>query len=224
MKLIIGVCAAILIVLAGGSYFEMRQIEASARVAAAEKARQEQEARDALNQRFEDKLNAFLQSVAEKAKAYKARRRIFTDLIKPANMADPRYVEENYGLMQAAAPDLRKQMDDIMASFQAAEADIYALIRDEPEDRRKAVIASWQTLKDKRATAYMAFFAAEQDIVKAYLDLMAFYRERRGAFAYEAASSTLVFRDEADKARQLELLKAIGEMEAQEARVLDKGD
>ncbi len=221
MKILLGVLAVILAVLAGGHYMNAHKAAEDARAAAAAaKAQEQQAARDALNAKFEEALNGFLKEVSRKAADYKARRDLVTDLTKPENLKDAAYIAANYDLMKDSIPQLHALMDEVMSSFQIAEQAISDLLRDWPESEREAALLSWKNLKDRQAGAYMAFFAAEQDILNAHLELMKFYNERSGALAFDAAAGAIIFRDPADKAREMELRLAIDEMSAQQAHII----
>ena len=171
-----------------------------------------------MDKKYEDFLNAFIKNVGEKTAAYKARRAVMADLVKPENLKNPKYVEENEVMMRSLSVELNKQMDDIMRAFKDADIEMNKMTTGRPEAERKNTLQAWDNLKERQGQSYVALFTAEEDIIKAYQNLMDFYYERRGIFVYDGQGE-LIFQNQISKTQETALIKAIADMTAQEAQL-----
>lgn len=168
-----------------------------------------------LNQQFEDFLNAFLNNVSDDMKVYKAERKILIESVRAENLRDPAYVDENYHMVtERLVPSLHQKMDSVIANFSEAELKIDDLLKKQPEPMRKAVLATWDDVKDQQIQAYIDYFSFETDLLAAYQDLMTFYYSRKGTFETDLDARQLVFKDPADEEEEQQLKQKIADLYA----------
>ena len=121
-------------------------------------------------------------------------------------------------MMRSLSVELNKQMDDIMRAFKDADIEMNKMTTGRPEAERKNTLQAWDNLKERQGQSYVALFTAEEDIIKAYQNLMDFYYERRGIFVYDGQGE-LIFQNQISKTQETALIKAIADMTAQEAQL-----
>ena len=218
------IIAAVVVALAGGgiaAYSLKKAPEAApAPVVQAPTPEQAVAEQQAFHQKFEDVLNGFLKSVQTKAVDYKNRRKVITELVKPENLGQAAYVQENQQLMTTLVPELKVKMDEIMAVFNEAETSIRETIATQPAEKQEGILNDWRAVRDKQASHYLAFFASEQDILGAYQELMNFYQAKQGAYTYDESTLSLLFNNPADKPQERTLRERIKEMEDAQAEAI----
>lgn len=166
--------------------------------------------------KFQEVLDEFLKNVDTKAIEYKNRRRVIVDLVRPENLGDPAYVQENQQMMESLIPELKTKMDDIMAEFSRAETEIRGTIAEQPPEKQQSILNQWRSVRDKQASHFLTFFASEQGILLAYQEMMQFYKDRQGAYVYDVSTNSLLFTNPADKPLEQELRERIKELESKQ--------
>ncbi len=216
------------LLLAGGAYaVYIPYIEPSASAAASEPAAQGIPQQGAatqaeFNKTFQNVLNTFLKDVQIKAKEYKSRRKVIIELVKPQNLGNPAYVQENQQMMDTLIPELKAKMDEIMAVFNQAETDIRSAISTQPADKQQSILNKWRSVRDEQANTYLAFFSSENDILQVYQEMMQFYKDRQGAYAYDEVTRSLLFTNPADKPHEHALRDRIKELESVQIEAMRK--
>lgn len=180
----------------------------------------ERAVRDALNQSFEDFLNKFLKSVHAGMVDYKQERKVLVEATGPGNLSEPAYVEENYELVQSLIPSLRQRMANVIKTFEDAENEIAALVQGQPETVQAGILKKWADLKSAQGETYIGYFAAENDILTAYEDLMRFYYTRRDTFTVAAETHVFTFKNPEDDAEAKRLQQRIADLYAQQDELL----
>ncbi|MGB4106570.1 MAG: hypothetical protein WBK55_02090 [Alphaproteobacteria bacterium] len=202
----------VLIVAVGGIYvMQNHQTTFDKRQAA-----EEQERGRELEKRFEEFLNKFLKNIHDGMVSYKKERKMLIELVGPANLRDPAYVEENYKLVQQLIPSLRQRMADVIGIFETAQTEMDALLVGQPETTRARIVQQWDELKRMQGQAYMDFFATENDLLTAYGDLMNFYYDRRTAFEVNIDARQVIFKNPEDTAEEKRLKQRIDDLYAQQ--------
>jgi hypothetical protein len=219
------IIVAVVVVLAGGAIaaYSLNKPAPEAPAAPVEQVPTPEQAatqQQTFNKKFEDVLNDFLQTVQIKAMDYKNRRKVIAELVKPENLGNPTYIQENNLLMQTLIPELKVKMDEIMAVFNDGETNIRQAIASQPSEKQQAILDQWRSVRDKQASHYLAFFASEQDILTAYQELMDFYQSRQGAYVYDDGTLSLLFSNPADKPQERMLRERIQDMEAAQAEAI----
>ncbi len=166
--------------------------------------------------KFQDVLDEFLHNVQSKAKEYKLRRKVVVELVKPENLGNPAYVQENQTMMESLIPELKTKMDEIMGEFSRAETEIRDAIAVQPPDKQQEILNKWRAVRDKQASHFLTFFASEQEVLQAYQDMMQFYKDRQGAYIFDQSTNSLLFNNPADKPQERELRERIKQLESKQ--------
>lgn len=177
---------------------------------------EEQKKNRETERQFEELLNKFLKNIHEGMVSYKKERKMLIELVGPANLIEPAYVEENYKLAQQLVPSLRQKMADVIRIFETAQAELDLLLAGQSESMRMRATEQWGELKRMQGQAYMGFFATENDLLSAYQDLMSFYYEKRTAFEVDAATRQVTFKNPDDAAQEKQLKQRIDDIYAQQ--------
>lgn len=214
LKFIVPVIVAIVILGIGGSFYYKQY-------SAEQKERAE---RDALNQSFEDFLNKLLKNVHAGMVDYKQERKVLVEATGPGNLGTSEYIEENYQLVQALIPSLRQRMANVIKTFEDAEAEIAGLVEGQPETVKTGILKKWADMKQSQGQVYLAYFAAENDILSAYDDLMRFYHDKRNEFTVVPETRALVFKDPKDDEEAKRLQQRITDLYAQQDILLKQDD
>jgi hypothetical protein len=193
----------------GGVYYKQYSAE-----------QKERAERDALNQSFEDFLNQFLKNVHAGMVDYKQKRKVLVEATGPRNLSDPAYVEENLRLVETLIPSLRQRMANVIKTFEDAEAEIAGLVEGQPENVQAGILKKWADLKNAQGQVYIGYFAAENDILTAYDDLMRFYYSKRNEFTVAPETNALVFKNPKDDAEAKKLQQRITDLYAQQDELL----
>ncbi|MCE7886907.1 MAG: hypothetical protein DYH13_05305 [Alphaproteobacteria bacterium PRO2] len=210
LKFIVPAIVAVVILgIGGGVYYKQYAAE-----------QKERAARDALNQSFEDFLNKFLQNVHAGMIDYKQERKVLVEATGPRNLSDPVYVEENYQLVQMLIPSLRKRMANVIKIFEDAETEIAGLVEGQPENVQTGILKKWADMKQAQGQVYIGYFAAENDILTAYEDLMRFYYNKRETFKVVPETHIFTFKNPEDEAEAERLQQHIKDLYAQQDELL----
>lgn len=162
-----------------------------------------------IEKKFENFLNGFLQDVNKQVGEYRKQRKVLVEAVRPLNLRSPAYVKENYLMMQRTAPELRQKMEALMQTFSDADDRVKRLISSEPQETQDAILAEWQKMKDKQVAHYITFFMTEDDLIKVYEQLMAFYYQTASTFTVDTVNNLIVFESPEDEVRNLAFLKTI---------------
>ena len=173
-----------------------------------------------LEKQFDALLNEFLKSVDEKAQAYKNERRVLAELVRPENLRDPAYVEQNYQLMKTTVPSLRLQIDDLMLVFENTEARVTALISGQPEEIGGPIAQEWQKLKQEQAVLYVSFFEIEEEMLRTFESLMEFYYIKQGSYKFDSVNNEILFDNPEDEMNAKALTSKLMELAQKESALL----
>lgn len=150
-----------------------------------------------LSKQFEVALNRLLIDVQTKARLYRAQRAELFDLMRPEALGTVADMNAHYQDVQRRAALLRTTIDDILLSFENANAHVEELLYQnvEDEDTRQALLESWQNMKEEQVSSYLDFFDIEEQIITAQLNLMAIYDAYAKDVIYNAALKDLTIDD-----------------------------
>lgn len=200
---------------------EQKRAEMAAEQARLEQVAQEERARHM--QAVEDFLNGFLHDIQKAALEYKNRRRVLVSLSQPQGMKTAEYVEQNADLAESTILALQLQMDKIMKMFNKSDEDFAALIAFLDEADRPGLEQKWQQERKAQADLFMGYFASEQDVLKAYGELMRFYEARKSVMHIDESGQNFVFDSPEDAAEAQKLQDEIKKVSAQQAEFLATG-
>lgn len=215
-KIIIGALLAVLAIGAGGAYVFLQKPQ-EAPVASLQEPAPEA---PSLEKKFETLLNEFLQSVNEKAQAYKNERKVLAELVKPENLRDPAYVEQNYQLMKTTIPSLRLRIDDLMLVFEGTEVRVAALVSGQPEEVGKRIVQEWRKLKQEQTALYVSFFEIEEEVLRTFESLMEFYYLKRGSYKFDSVNNQILFDKPEDEMNARALASQLAELVQKESALL----
>lgn len=209
---------AVLVVASGGMYVMKNHQTTFEKIQAAE---EEQRGRE-LERQFEEFLNKFLKNIHDGMVSYKKERKMLIELVGPANLREPVYVEENYKLAQQLMPSLRQKMADVIGIFEVAQGEVEALLLGQPEAVRARIVQEWEELKRVQGQAYMDFFTTENDLLTAYQSLMDFYYEKRAVFKANPDARKVIFENAGDADEEKRLKQRIDDIYAQQEALTKK--
>jgi len=179
---------------------------------------------DEAKRRFDEVITAFKQDVQSEMMTYKRLRQTLSKMVLPVSIVSSDYAAENHRMALELSADIRRQSGKVLQSFVTADKQINALLVYLPEDKAAEVTQRWQALKEKTAGAYQAFFAMDEDVLKAYEDLTGFYARNSGAFEVDTQANEIVF-DSPETRAEADALKAkIRELLLRQAEVMQKTD
>ena len=215
---------ALLIVLGGGGYIlyednkrkqaEIAQAEAEERAAEEEAARIAAEEEAARKQAFEDFLNTFLKDVHGKMRDYQKARKVVDDLDNPSNLAKAEYARENAEFAKQTIMDLELQMGEVMLSFEQADQEAEKLIAGFDEDEQAGIREKWEEVHGKYVEDFTQFFAMDQDILRAQLNLLQFYSENNEELFVNLNTNRVLFESAELTAKEQELKGEVRELKA----------
>ena len=211
----------VLVVLAGAAFYVM-QMDAPTAMPPEDQAvapAAEAEATD-INSQFETVLNDFLHSINDKAKAYRDERKVLGELVKPENLREVTYIDQNYEMMKGTISALRLKIEDLMRVFTDTELKVKSLLEGQSPEMSTAVTAEWQKLKDQQAGLYIDFFAIEDEILQGYDDLMTFLYNKKDEFTIDLQNGRFMFADAADDQTVKDLRLRLVELAEKETALL----
>lgn len=175
-----------------------------------------------LSKAFEDTLNTLLKSVQVKATSYSKDRAALFAMMSPQAIGASKDLG-TYSLdVQRRAAILRAAIDEIMLSFERANASVddllYTQVQD--EETRQALLESWQTMKGEQVSRYLSFFDGEEQIITAQLNLMALYTAQEDGLRYDEQNQRLVLSDPQDQTKADEILSFIDELQQEQAQAV----
>lgn len=175
--------------------------------------------------RYERALNTMLDEVSGAMLDYKTLRRVLTDLTRPDNIRHPRYVEENYKLMQDLIPQLEAKRAAVIKALERGNAQIQNLVSSQ-EGSGAAISESWRAVKIRTVQPYLTYFRLEEQEIEARRALMELYYTHATKVSFDPQTGALVIAgsdsDIAERARALQ--KQIETLSAQKTALLrDKG-
>ena len=186
------IIATVMVVAIGFSVFSiMMSLDPKNRQAVQKLTSEEQQRLDAekaarhaasIEGQFETVLNDFLKDIDDRARAYKNKRKILSDLTQPENLRAVEYIEENYALSQAMIPEMHKDMNALLEQFDIAENKIKNLSLDEKIEEKNIILERWKKVKGKQGKLYTSFFAFEQELVDRYGRLLEISSSTRRIF------------------------------------------
>lgn len=155
-----------------------------------------QEIHQSVEKQFEGMLNTFLKDLASKSSSYKDSRKALGDLIKPENIREEAFLEENKAFAENLILEMEGQMDGIIASFDKADQEIKALLSTNPGVDEQVILNKWKSVKDERMENYMSFFLLEKDYLKKHIDILELLIRSKGQFQIDVINNTIVFNNE----------------------------
>lgn len=171
---------------------------------------------------FEDTLNTLLLSVQKQAQSYSAQRAALFALMSPQAISASQDLNAYTLDVQRQAAVLRASIDEIMLSFERANARVddllYTQVQD--EETRKTLLDSWQAMKSEQVSLYLNFFNHEEQIITAQLNLMALYAAQDAPLTYDAQTKRLLLGNPQDQAKADEILSFIDELQKEQAQAV----
>lgn len=171
---------------------------------------------------FEDTLNTLLLSVQKQAQSYSAQRATLFALMSPQAISASQDLNAYTLDVQRQAAVLRAAIDEIMLSFERANARVddllYTQVQD--EETRKTLLDSWQAMKSEQVSLYLNFFNHEEQIITAQLNLMALYAAQDAPLTYDAQTKRLLLGNPQDQAKADEILSFIDELQKEQAQAV----
>lgn len=177
---------ALIVLILGGGYVFLQNANKAQELSDAEKAALHAAS---IEGQFETTLNAFLQNVDTRVKAYKLNRKILQDLIKTDNLRSPEYISENYAIAQDMAAQMNTEINSILGEFETADARIKELVENEEITQKNKILNRWTEVKNTQAKTYIDFFAFEQELLDRHVRLLEIYNEGRNAIEVIATDS-----------------------------------
>ena len=172
-----------------------------------------------VTEQFEYILNEMLAEMAQKAFAYKKKRKVLKELITFENKD---HIEENFLVLQDLSRELYKDADEIMNVFARADQKVKALVVDKDEKEHAAIWKGWQALKQDKADVYQKFFTVEHDLVRAYERLMRFYFIKRPFFTIDEKTKELKFEQDNDQRLASKFRLQINRLEKVQEALINK--
>jgi len=195
--------------------------EQEAQVAVREQvAKKRYEAKKVLYSEFEAALNGFIQELDQEARAYKALRKVYMDLIVPVNLRAPEFVVENHNIGVRTNMELQLQMEKIISMFTNTDAKMRNLISRLPDDEAERASAQWKSLQDEQAEMYLQFFTADQDIFAKVQQLLGFYYAHRADMSIDVARNSVDFATPENQATALAYQKEIDVLKQAQAAMM----
>ncbi len=177
-------------------------------------------AQPSLGKQFEVVLNGFLQDLDSEARAYKTKRKIADDLVKPFNLRAPEYVAQNYELLQTVSADLRMRMENVVHIFTQANANIESLLVGYPPETQGPILTRWESVQDGQLDRYLKYLAFDDELLKAYDRLLAFYLQNSDALYYDIEADQFYIEDDRTFAAHQVLLQRIKDLKKQRNKAL----
>lgn len=148
-----------------------------------------------LEREFEDILNGFLLSLKTEFTAYKKQRKVVDELIEPFNLREPAYVEQNHEVFKGLVPDLRDQMEKIIATFSLTDQKIMAALDGHSERMKAPILEKWKATKFEQSEKIIDYLNVDDKILTTYGALLAFYNQNKDSFIYSLKTERIVFAD-----------------------------
>ncbi|MCK5285562.1 MAG: hypothetical protein KAJ86_08270 [Alphaproteobacteria bacterium] len=162
-----------------------------------------------LDKRFEYVLNECLTKVADKMRAYKKQRKILAELVKPVNLQNSSYIEENYQISVALIPDIRMKIDDVIQTFENTDIEIRSLLSNQPVKVHDNILEEWNILKKKRISSYVNFFIIEEEILQIYSSLLKLYHNARETLTVDLEKNKIIFSNFINEQEEQNLLNKL---------------
>lgn len=175
-----------------------------------------------ISPRIEAAMENFTGQVNEKALAYRQQRKVLSEMARPENLRTPEYIGENFNLMQSMIPELRLKMNDLLQAFESTEQEIQVILQEQPEETRQMVLNKWQPMKEKQMAQYVNFFAAEEEILGAYQELMAFYKDRSASIQVDPATDVILFENPEDQVQSDQYWEKIRQLTEKQSQELSR--
>lgn len=194
---------------------------------AAEELRIEEERREkarALAQNFEDSLNGFLQALSAEISLYRKDRKVLMGLIKPVNLRDPTFVDENTALASETAKRLNERMERVVEMFSETDRELRALIPDLQKFQAVSAQEHWNAVKKTELERYLAFFESEQSIIDEVLTLMTFYNENQSDMAVDVIRDRVAFSNIETQARAYEIQEKLRRLKDEQAALFEDAE
>ena len=141
-------------------------------------------------------LNDMLGGVYAEVQAYRTRKKIVSDLIRPKNLRNVQYIDESYELSQSAIPDLLQRSVLIVQIFNEKETDIKRLVKDRPQAAQDRILSAWKKVKREQVDLYVQYFSLEQEKLLKYQELLNLFYENKSKVLYHEDLDQVYFEDE----------------------------
>lgn len=151
------------------------------------------QAKRTFQKNVEASLNEMLSDVYTELQAYRERRKILHDIVRPRNLRNAKYINESYNLAQQTIVDLGARHDKIMTIFDQKEMEIKNMVKDRPEATKNNVMQAWERMKSKQVRLYQKYFAIEKEMLGYYDGLITLYHQNSDAVMYSAQTDKVIF-------------------------------
>ncbi len=173
-----------------------------------------------LKRQFGELLKEFPKSVETAMASYKKDRKILIEALKPVNLREPGYVEQNYIMVNELIPVLRGKMIGVIEVFENTDRSVNELLVNQPESVSRPVLQEWDAMNDARGRVYIDYFSFESELLTAYDELMEFYYRKKGAFEVDIGAGAIVFKTPEDNTQAGRLQGRIKDLLAQQSAML----
>jgi len=166
---------------------------------------------------MEATLNDMLKGVFDEMNDYRKRRKILTEIIKPANLRNPQYITESYTLAGQTIPDLQTRSNRIIKIFEQKDAEINRLIKERPVNAQQEILKAWDNIKRNQVNLYVQYFAIEQNLLAQHQALIALYHRHKNEVTYDRESNQATFKQQTLNTEAAKLYQNIRNLKQKQA-------
>ncbi len=168
---------------------------------------------DKLNKLFKKYLNDFRNDLSKQAKSYKESRLLLNEILSPINFETPEYSKENYYFFRNyIAPNLRKKSDNIINIFEKYNNQLNKDFKNFDNNITKIFFEKWKKMSHEQISKYIDFFIKEEEIIKAYEDIIKFYYIHSNLMKFNEEKNELIFTKKEYKIKEQILLSKIEDL------------
>lgn len=193
---------------AGTSYFLQQNF--SIKEAALAEQRQREELYKTQKKIYDNLTANLLRQLAEKAREYKQQRKILREIIKPDNFTSQENADKIYIFFkEELTPELRNKAASVIEVFITNKEKIHKQIQDDKGEVKEEFQKSWKNIEDAQIKDYVDFFEKEEELLRAYEDLIAFYCTRVKMFSVHPQTGRTAFKRKEDAIQEKILINKI---------------
>ena len=174
-------------------------------------------AKRAFQKNIEASLNQMLSDVYGEMKAYRERRKILDDIIRPQNLQNAKYINESYQLAGQTISDLKQRSNRIIKIFDTKDAEIKTLIKGRPQSAQANILAAWKKMKSQQVNLYVQYFTIEQEILQTYQSLVTLYYRHQNEVVYYQETNQTAFQSSNLNAQATQLSQKIKTLKNKQA-------
>ncbi|MAE50891.1 MAG: hypothetical protein CMH27_03695 [Micavibrio sp.] len=151
-----------------------------------------------IRNKFESIVNGFLTDLEEKTLAYREKRTVVRDMVKPSNMRQFEYVSENNTFARNLMAEMETDMDQIIERYEKTDQQIKTLFKMLEDDAAAAELnAEWSKTKSEQLEKYMVFFGYERQIFDEYRVILNCFMQSNGKYSVDLDKGSVRFDDPA---------------------------